>query len=193
MRAGPLESSAILPPHSYDVQPLSHLLQVQTHSCARASSSLGAVTECSPCACCPGNSCKVLPHPQKAREQEIRALHRLQSRRPWADLVSLITAAQFTQPVEKQTVCWLICLIPWLMAQGRKLGSTEESTQKTGFESNTHHRGLWPGTNLHQDWVPVKALSPQLAAAPFSLLVLDFTNNHKGLLVSSLEYESLVT
>lgn len=39
----------------------------------------------------------------------------------------------------------------------------------------------------------MKALSPHLAAASFSLLVLDFTSNHKRLLVSSLEYESLVT
>lgn len=149
-RAGALESSAILAarPHSYYVPPPSHLLHVQIHSCGRASLFLEAVTECSPCVWCSGNSCKVFPHPQKAQEQEIRVLHHPQSRRPWAVLVSLITAAQFTQPVENQTVCWLICPIPWLMAQGGKLGSTEERVQQTGLESNTFHRGLWPGTYI---------------------------------------------
>lgn len=76
-------------------------------------------------------------HP-KAQREKIRGLQHLQSKRPRADLVSLIALAQFKQPVEKQTACQLIGLIPWLVAQGGKLKSTEQRIWDTGLKTNTH-------------------------------------------------------
>lgn len=111
-----------------------------------------------------------VPPPSKSAGAGGQSLPHPPTRRPRADLVSLIVLVRFKQPVEKQTACWLIDPIPWLTARGGNLGSTEQGFQRQPLSQT-------PATELgDQDPAKARAPCPQLDAAPLSLLGLHFTS-----------------
>lgn len=114
-------------------------------------------------------------HPsQEAQEQQLRSLPsaepKAMSRLGFANSTGAIqTGCGKTNPAHRS-----IRLIPWLVAQGEKL----ESRAKCAEESPRGRHCC-------------RASAPQLAAAPLALPSED-SSDQKGLLITSLEYKSLV-